>query len=124
MDKMSIKILRHLEKQKDKTSRKDIVKKFGDGAGKSLSYLERNNYIQSDKRFAGVDFGNKPIFLSTGMYEIAPLGLDFLESKPGLDFDRWLNRISIIASILGGALLSKPLWTVIDWISDWLVKHL
>ena len=124
MDKMSFRILRYLKKQNAKTSRKAIIDKFGAQANKSLSYLEQGGYIHSDKRIAGTGFDRKPVYISIGMYEITSSGLDFLEAKPGQDFDRWLNRISVLGSILGGALLSKPLWDVIDRVREWLASFL
>lgn len=120
MDKTSVKILRYIKRHGPHVSAKVIEDKFGKEAKSSISYLESQKYIKSQRRLAGPGVGGKPVFLSTGIYEIDSLGRDFLQHKFGNDFDRWLNRISIILSILGGALLSKPLWTAIEWLVDWI----
>lgn len=123
MDKLSVKVLRHIKKHGPRISSKTIIEKYGENSKVSLDYLEKESYIKSEKRIAGVGAGGKPVYISTGNYTITSLGLDFLQHKPGNDFDRWLNRISIVLSILGGALLSKPLWTLIEWVAEWLKQY-
>lgn len=123
MDKLSTKVLRYLQKQTEPVSKKDLVVKFGEKAAESIRYLEKAEYIKSGSTFYPHTNGSgkQAFYISNQKYEIASAGLDYLQSKPGRDFDRWLNRISILLSILGGALLSKPLWSFLEWIWE-LVK--
>lgn len=118
MDKLSTKVLRYLKNQSEPVSKDDLVTKFGPKAAESVRYLEKAEYIKSGSTFFPHtnSSGNRAFYISNGKYEIASAGLDYLQSKPGRDFDRWLNRISILLSILGGALLSKPLWSFLEWI--------
>lgn len=129
MDKTSIKVLKYLKKQSDPVSKGSIVEKFGKNAGKSLDYLKANGFIREGRRFVSVSFDDNTgraihNYGPNEMFEIDSAGLDFLQHKPGNDFDHWLNRLSIILSILGGALLSKPLWAAIEWIMNWFAKYL
>lgn len=129
MDKTSIKVLKYLKKQSDPVSKGSIVKNFGKDAGKSLDYLKANGFIREGRRFVSVSFNDNTgratyNYGPNEMFEIDSTGLDFLQHKPGNDFDHWLNRLSIILSILGGALLSKPLWAAIEWIMNWFAKYL
>lgn len=124
MDKLSVRVLRYLSKQSEPASKDLILKEFGNEAAESIRYLEQSEYIKSGKTIfphRTLD-GHQSMYISNQKYEIASKGLDFLQSKPGRDFDRWINRISILASVLGGALLSKPLWAVIDWFLELLSR--
>ena len=122
MDKLSLKVLRYLAKQSAPVHRNHIIERFGKSAAESIRYLEKSEYIKSGT----IPVHGFPIIggnarkLSDQRYTIASLGLDFLQRRPGDIFDRWLSRVSIIASVLGGALLSKPLWMLIDLICNWL----
>lgn len=126
MDRLSINVLRYLKKQNNPILKETITEKYGTQASKSLRYLEDNGYIKSGKELFPhlTENGKRTMFVSDGKYEITSLGIDFLQHKPGNDFDRWLNRISMLASMLGGALLSKPLWLLIEWIIEWIKKYL
>lgn len=118
LDKMSLKLLRFLKKQSEPVSKEALIAKFGARVAESIRYLEKAEYIKSGSTFLPHtnSSGSRAFYISNGKYEIASLGLAYLQSKPGKDFDRWLNRISILLSILGGALLSKPLWSFLEWI--------
>lgn len=124
MDKLSIKVLRYLKKQSEPIPKDAIIKEFGSRAAESIRYLEGAEYIKSGKSFVPYlnNNGSRASFVSNGKYEIASLGLDFLQSRPGKIFDGWLSRLSVIFSILGGALLSKPLWKIIEWLEDWITN--
>ena len=130
MDKMSVKILRFLKREAKPVHLNTIVKEFGQEASKSLVYLKDSGYISEGQRVAGVEgtVGNHTLrYKSDLTFSITSLGHDFLEHKFGNDFDRWLNRVNGIYAIVGGALLSKPLWALIEWIWDWLgelIAHL
>lgn len=115
MDKLSIKVLKYISKRKD-VKHEEVVKKFGDKSADSLAFLLHEKYLTTGKVIIGVGPNSAPVFRSDGVYNIKSPGRAYLEQKPGKDFDRWLGRISIIFSILGGALLSKPLWNLIDWL--------
>lgn len=102
MDKTSVKILRYIKRHGPHVSAKVIEDKFGKEAKSSISYLESQKYIKSQRRLAGPGVGGKPVFLSTGIYEIDSPGRDFLQHKLGNDFDRWITRIaSIVGAITG-----------------------
>lgn len=122
MNRLSIRVLRHIKKQTSPIAKDAIVAQFGDGAIESIRYLREEGYIRSGKVICPhrTSDGRHEIYAPDGKYEITAQGLDFLQHKFGNDFDKWLNRISILLSILGGALLSKPLWSLIDRITNWL----
>lgn len=122
MDKLSLKVLRYLSKQSAPVHRDRLMELFGRPAAESIRFLEKSEYIKSGSSFMPGYRGEdgRVNYISDHRYVIASLGLDFLQSKPGKDFDRWLGRISIVASVLGGALLSKPLWMLIDLICSWI----
>lgn len=127
MDKLSVKVLKYIKKRNSPVKRSEIVAKFGENSIRSLEYLKKNDYIKDGKVVSGVvSNGGKlaPHYTSNFIYDITSSGLDFLESKPGRDFDRWLDRANIIFPMVGGALLSKPLWDLIGWVKDWLLQAL
>lgn len=125
MDRISVKILKYLKKENKAVSRETIVDLFGKGANKSLEYLEKEDYIQEGREYIemllrDINHRQRYDYRRNSMFEITSEGLDFLEHKPGRDFDHWINRISVICAILGGALLSKPLWVLLEWLWDFL----
>lgn len=121
MDRLSVKVLRFLRGQDSPVHEDEIVRRFGPEARKSLDFLKKGNYILEGKAYGGMSFDESGRahrrYVGNSQYEIDSAGRDFLEAKPGVDFDRWLNRLDVIGSILGGALLSKPLWALIEWIA-------
>lgn len=124
MDKLSVKVLRYLDKQSEPVSKDTIAEKFGRQASESVRYLESAGFIKSGKAFMPHrnSNGQQAYFISNNKYEIASPGRDYLQSKPGKDFDRWLSRISILFSVLGGALLSKPLWAFLEWLRNYILQ--
>lgn len=126
MDNKSVKVLAYLKGQTDPVSKEQIIKEFGSDAAKSLAYLKENRFITEGSMPVSVSFDHVTgrathNYGPNSMFEIASEGLDFLQHKPWNDFDRWLNRFSLLFSIIGGALLSKPLWAAIEWVWNWLV---
>lgn len=125
MEKLAVRILRHLVKSDNLVSLEDLKDKFGKNTGSALSYLEKEDYIKQGTVFrprAGTHPNN--FYQPNGMFQITSKGRAFLQEKPGKDFDRWISRVSILVSILGGALLSKPLWALVDLIVEWVKKVL
>lgn len=104
MNRLSIKVLRFIKKQSEPVSKDVIISKFGNDAVESIRFLEKEEYIKAGKKIyphRNLN-GQHEIFISNGKYEIAALGLDFLQHKPGRDFDRWLTRIIAIWGALTG----------------------
>ena len=125
MEKLAVRILRRLVKSDAPVSLEDLKDKFGKNTGSALSYLEKEDYIKQGTVFrprASTHPNN--FYKPNGMFQITSKGRAFLQEKPGKDFDRWISRVSILASILGGALLSKPLWALVDLIVEWVKKVL
>lgn len=123
MDKLSVKILRYLKEEARPVHINEIVAKFGAESTKAVAYLKDNNYASEGKRVSGIEGtnGNRTLrYRSDLTFSLSPLGKDFLEHKFGNDFDRWLNRFNGIYAIIGGALLSKPLWGLIEWVWGWI----
>lgn len=112
MDRTSIKVLKYINKKSGPVLTEQITEKFGDKGTQSLSMLYHEGYLSRSLKRSGT-----PETL-TNAYYIEPLGRDFLEHRLGNTFDKWLGRANGIASILGGALLSKPLWTFLEWVWD------
>ena len=106
MDKLSVRVLKYLAKENRKINKNEIISVFGESAQESLSYLEKNDYISSEKVPAGIGPDKKVVFLSNGVYSITSFGKGFLEAKPGRDFDKWLTRlVAIWGAITGTAAL-------------------
>lgn len=125
MEKLAVRILRHLGKSNAPVSREDLNAKFGQNAGSALSYLENEGYVkQGTVLRPRVGTHPNDFYQPNGMFQITSKGRAFLQEKPGNDFDRWLSRVSVLASILGGALLSKPLWALVDLVMEWVKEVL
>ena len=123
MEKLAVDILKYLKKQSDYTPFDDLKTKFGANTGSVLSYLEKEEYIHQGRVFKPHQTPNgKAFYMQDGKYQITSKGRSFLEEKPGRDFDKWLNRLNILLPIIGGALLSKPLWDFLEWLWEWFIK--
>ena len=112
MDRTSVKVLKYINKKAGHVFADEITVKFGDKGTQSLSMLYHEGYLSRSLERAGT-----PEIL-TNAYYVEPLGRDFLEHRLGNTFDKWLSRANGITSILGGALLSKPLWVILEWSWD------
>lgn len=102
MDKLSLKVLKHIAAQQNSISSKSVVALFGDASRKSLSFLENEEFIKSGSTILGIGADMKPVFASNGIYSITSKGLAFLEEKPGRDFDHWLTRFCAIWGAITG----------------------
>lgn len=102
MDRLSLKVLKHIAAEKDKVSRKSVVGLFGEAAQKSLTYLENDGFIKSGREPIGFGPNMTPVFASDGIFSITSEGIAFLEEKPGKDFDRWLTRFCAIWGAITG----------------------
>lgn len=123
MEKLAVKILKHLNKKTNSVAFSDIKSQFGSNAGSALSYLEKEEYIQQGRTFKPHQTATgKEFYTKDGKYQITSKGRSFLEEKPGRDFDKWLNRLNILLPMIGGALLSRPLWELIEWIWEWFIS--
>ena len=112
MDRTSVKVLTYINKKSGPVLTEQITEKFGDKGTQSLSMLYNEGYLSRSLERTGT------AEILTNAYYIEPLGRDFLEHRFGNMFDKWLGRANGIASILGGALLSKPLWVILEWSWD------
>lgn len=111
MDRLSLKVLKHVAANPNAVSRKDIISKFGDTAANALAFLETEGYVKSGRRMIGVGPELKPVFASDGQFAVTSKGLAFLEEKPGKDFDRWLTRFCAIwGAITGTAAIIAEIW--------------
>ena len=123
MEKLALKIMKFLNMQSTPVAFSDIKSQFGENAGSALSYLGKEEYIQQGRIFKPHQTATgKKFYMTDGKYQITSKGRSFLEEKPGRDFDKWLNRLNIILPMIGGALLSKPLWDFIEWIWKWFIS--
>lgn len=132
MDRTSVKVLKYINKQNRAVLAEQVTEKFGDKGSQSLAMLYHEGYLSRSLEQTVIhsntdteELESKTVL--TNVYYIEPLGRDFLEHRFGNTFDRWLGRANGISSILGGALLSKPLWAILEWswakallIWDWL----
>lgn len=123
MEKLAIEILKHIKKAPGPVAFSEIKTKFGPNTGSALSYLEKEEYIQQGQIFKPHQTATgREHYMKDGKYQLTSKGRSFLEEKPGRDFDKWLNRLNILLPMIGGALLSKPLWDFIEWLWEWLTK--
>ncbi|MEL7568079.1 MAG: hypothetical protein AAGU27_24830 [Dehalobacterium sp.] len=102
MDKLSIKVLKHIAREQDNVSKKSVIDRFGKLASKSLLFLESEGLIKSGRVPVGIGAEMKPVFSSNGIFSITSKGLSHLEEKPGKDFDRWLTRVIAIWGAITG----------------------
>lgn len=116
MEKLALMILKYIKKESCSVSFSEIKNKFGDDSGSALSALERLGYVSEETVFKPHQtIHGMERYMGNGKYKITSEGRAYLEEKPGQDFDKWLNRFSTVSSVLGVALLSKPLWFLIEW---------
>lgn len=116
MDKTSVKVLLYMNSQSQPVSAEKISEKYGSNGTQSLKMLHAAEYIS--RRIEK----DEPSGSFVHVYELEPLGRDFLEHRFGNLFDKWLSRANGLIPILGGALLSKPLWAILDWAIDKAAK--
>lgn len=107
MDKLSNKVLKYLKKQTSPTPQAVITDKYGENAKRSLNYLEKDGFIRLGTIFGDrfIEYDKLPNALKANqslVYEITSLGINYLEEKPGQDFDRWLTRIAAIIGAITG----------------------
>lgn len=102
MDKLSLRILKHIASQQDDIPTTSVIDLFGDASKKSLSFLEKEGFIKSGRTILGIGADMKPVFTSNGIYSISSKGLAFIEEKPGRDFDHWLTRVCAIWGAVTG----------------------
>lgn len=101
MDKLSLKVLKYVSKNTEKSERESIIKKFGENSLRSLDSLEKEEFIKSGRLPAGGG-----VFCSDGLYMITSKGLAFLEERPGKLYDTWSTRFfAIWGAITGTAAL-------------------
>ena len=122
MDRTSVKVLKYINKKDAPVFAEQIAEKFGERGTQSLSMLYHEGYLSRslERTTTGTNAvaGKSETEILTNAYYIEPLGRDFLEHRFGNVFDKWLGRANGIFSILGGALLSKPLWAILEWSWD------
>ncbi len=119
MEKLAVSILIELKEKSSPVSFYDLKDKFGANTGSALSYLEKEEYVSQGMVFRPHNTATgREHYMKDGNYEITSKGRAFLEEKPGKDFDKWLSRINVLIPILGGALLSKPLWAILEWVCN------
>lgn len=122
MEKLAVAILKHLKNQSSYVPFDNLKEKFGPNTGSALSYLEGEEYIHQGRIFRPHQTAaGREHYMKDGTYQITSKGRAFLEEKPGQDFDKWLNRFNILLPIIGGALLSKPLWSFLEWIWNLII---
>lgn len=109
MDRTSVKVLRYIKKNAGSVSSENIIEKFGSDGVQSLSMLCDESYLSCSLERTGHQE------TLCNIYRLEPHGRDFLENRFGDIFDKWLSRANAILPILGGALLSKPLWAILEW---------
>ena len=106
MDKLSLKVLKHIATKPDNVSIKSVVSEFGDSARKSLAALESEGFIKSGRTVLGVGPDMKPVLTSNGQFSITSKGLAFLEDRPGILYNKWSTRFfAIWGAITGTAAL-------------------
>lgn len=125
MDRTSVKVLKYINKKDGSVRAEQIAEKFGDNGTQSLSMLCQEGYLSRSLERTGAQE------ILCNVYYIEPHGRDFLEHRFGDILDKWLGRASVLSPILGGALLSKPLWSILEWswdkaalIWDWICRLL
>lgn len=119
MDRISIEVLKYINKKDGHVLAEQIAGEFGEKGMQSLSMLYHEGYLSRSLERTTTEpdavTGKSEMELLTNVYRIEPLGRDFLEHRFGNAFDKWLGRANSIFTILGGALLSKPLWAILEW---------
>lgn len=117
MDRLTIKVLKLIQKQGKPIHEATIVEKFGDEARSSLEYLKGIEYIHEGSEIQGMYYDSnenrmRPEIVPNGVFEIRPAGKDFLQSSPGVNFDRWITRICAIVGAVTG--IAALIWEIID----------
>lgn len=120
MDKLSVKVLKLIAKAGRPVTKSEIVDKYGDEAISSLEYLKEIKYIHEEYRHEGLYYDRDvndlmPRLVPGNVYDLKPIGKDFLESHPGKGFDRWVTRICAIIGAITG--ISALVWEIIDHLS-------
>lgn len=102
MDKLSLKVLKHISIKQDDVSLKSIVTEFGDSARGSLAELESEGFIKSGRSIMGIGPNMKPVLASNGRFSITSKGVAFLEERPGFLYDKWSTRFFAIWGAITG----------------------
>ena len=114
MDRLTVKVLKYLRKQNEPVCLDKILDLYGKTAQKSIEYLESQGYATDKKVFGGMEYRNgkpRPAFVSNRFWEITSKVIDFIQHKPGQDFDRWATRlVAIWGAITGTIALLLELW--------------
>lgn len=101
MDKLSLRVLKHISKSNGTVGQESIIESFGDDSLRSLTYLESEGLIKSGRLPAGGG-----VFCSDGLFAATSKGLSFLEERPGKLYDTWSTRVlAIWGAITGTAAL-------------------
>lgn len=101
MDKQSLKVLKHIAAGNNVFKEK-IIELFGEHSRRSLTSLESEGYIKSGRAPIGVGPDMRPVLSSNGIFNITSKGLDFLEARPGILYDRWSTRFFAIWGAIAG----------------------
>lgn len=109
MDRTSVKVLKYIKKNGGSVSSDQIIAKYGRDGAESLSLLCEEGYLWRGLERTG------PQEVLCDVCCLLPRGRGFLQGRFWELFDKWLNRTNAILPILGGALLSKPLWALLEW---------
>ena len=63
MDKLSLQVLKYISKSNGEAEQESIVEQFGENSLRSLTYLEKENFIKSGRLPAGGG-----VFVSDGLF--------------------------------------------------------
>lgn len=107
MDRLTVKVLKYLSKQHEPVHLEKILSRFGKNSEKSMEYLGTYGYAKDKKTIGGIEVRNgkpQPSFVSNKMWEITSAGIDYIQHKPGNDFDRWITRLVAIWGAITGTI--------------------
>lgn len=112
MDRTSVKVLKYIKKNGGLVSSEIILEEFGNDGAQSLKMLCDEGYLSR-----GLErIGSQETLCD--VCRLLPHGYGFLQDRFWDLFDKWLNRTNALIPILGGALLSKPLWAMLEWVAS------
>lgn len=107
MDKLSVRVLKHIHKGGDFLHESDVYRKFGYPALSSLKFLCKTGYISSSEHNrVRYNQGSKlhPNYVADCVYTIEPPGKAFLQHWFWNTFDPWLTRVLAIWGAITGTL--------------------
>lgn len=107
MDKLSVRVLKHIHKNGDSLHESAVYKKYGDQALSSLRFLRKNGYISSSQ-YNRTSYNRAgrlhPNYVPDCVYTIEPPGREYLQHWFWNTFDPWLTRILAIWGAITGTL--------------------